>query len=83
MITRFASKRVRGAGVRGEVLLLGALVQVDTLQRGACDPFRAVEHGVQGCFPDEVGQAADHAARAVVQVGTEFEQGARPVRVQP
>lgn len=36
-----------------------------------------VEDGVQGCFAGEVGQAAGHAAGAVVQVGAEFRQGAR------
>ena len=45
--------------------------------------FAAVEDGVDGGAADQVRQAADHAAGALVQVVVEREQGAGPVPVQP
>jgi hypothetical protein len=58
------------------------MVEVDGVQELAGDLLAAVQDRLDGGAADEVGQAADHPAGAVVQVLVQPGQGAGPVLVQ-
>lgn len=64
------------------VLLFGGLVKLDGVQALAGDLLGALDEGVESGFADQVRQAADHAAGALVQVGAELAEGAGPMRGQ-
>jgi hypothetical protein len=52
-------------------VLFGGLVEVDGVEAGLVDFLGLVGDGVDRGFADEVGEAADHAAGAFVQVAAE------------
>ena len=62
---------------------LGGVVQADAVQGFPGDLLGAVQDGVDGGAADEVGQAADHAVGALVQVGGQAHEAAGRMAVQP
>ena len=61
---------------------VGGVVDQDIVHGVAGDVFGAVEHGLDCCGPDQVGQAADHAAGPTVQVTGLGDKGSRFVSMQ-
>ncbi|WP_157847656.1 hypothetical protein [Streptomyces violens] len=53
--------------------VLGGLVDFDGLQRLAGDGLAAVDDGLKGGAADELGEAADRAVGAFMEIAVEFE----------
>lgn len=60
----------------------GQLVDLDGLQSLAGDGLAAVDDGLKGGTADELGEAADRAVGAFVEVAVEFEQATGFVLVE-
>jgi len=77
-----AGAAAAGGGPRGGAAL-GGVVDRDGLEQVAGDLFAAVFDGQDRRAADQLGQAADHAAAAAVEVVLQHGQAARLVLVQP
>ncbi|MGA5192685.1 hypothetical protein [Streptomyces exfoliatus] len=56
--------------------VLGGLVDLDGLQSLAGDGLAAADDGLKGGAADELGEAADRAVGAFVEVAVEFDPAA-------
>lgn len=69
-------------GLFGLRVTAGQLVDLDGLQSLAGDGLAAVDDGLKGGTADELGEAADRAVGAFVEVAVEFEQATGFVLVE-
>ena len=65
------------------MVVFGGVVQLDRVEGVAGDLLGAGDDGVDRGGPNEVGQAADHAAGALVQVAAEADEAPGAVCAEP